>query len=193
MPTRNDRCTCPTASAVCDGPQPDCPVHGYADAAMRWLQMHPDQAPGRTITVSEISKAFGTEYVAWARLCLARIGITVVPDPEPTNVERLRALYMEWEREGPRTLAFAEWMDIRGVTAPGGDDPDTEHNRAWWIENANVNDAEDCEACVGDLCPVHHGIALGIEFVTKKIAALGGDPELFNSIPNPPKAPGGES
>lgn len=32
--TRNDRCTCPTASAVCDGPQPDCPVHGYADATM---------------------------------------------------------------------------------------------------------------------------------------------------------------
>ena len=34
MPTTTDRCTCPTASAVCDGPQPDCPVHGYADAIM---------------------------------------------------------------------------------------------------------------------------------------------------------------
>lgn len=34
MPTTTDRCTCPTASAVCDGPQPDCPVHGCADAIM---------------------------------------------------------------------------------------------------------------------------------------------------------------
>lgn len=94
---------------------------GMADV-LRWLDRNPEQVPGRTMTESEISKAFGPEYVAWARLCLARIGITVVPDPEPTNVERLRALYMEWEREGPRTLAFAEWMDIRGVTAPGDDD-----------------------------------------------------------------------
>lgn len=119
--TRNDRCTCPTASAVCDGPQPDCPVHGYADAAMRWLQMHPDQAPGRTITVSEISKAFGTEYVAWARLCLARIGVTVVPDPEPTNAEKI----IELMGKAPASLNrrdLPKWLDEAGVKAPGGDD-----------------------------------------------------------------------
>lgn len=127
MPTTTDRCTCPTASAVCDGPQPDCPVHGYADAAMRWLQMHPDQAPGRTITVSEISKAFGTEYVAWARLCLARIGVTVVPDPEPTNAQSLSKLLEEFAQlnascggeQGDHDLA--EFLDARGVRA-GSDD-----------------------------------------------------------------------
>lgn len=94
--------------------------------ALRWLDEHPEAVPSPpakpAITESEIAKAFGPEYVAWARMCLARIGVTVVPDPEPTNVERLRALYMEWEREGPRTLAFAEWMDIRGVTAPGSEE-----------------------------------------------------------------------
>lgn len=52
MPTTTDRCTCPTAPAVCDGPQPDCPVHGYADAIMsagryvdrrgrRWTETEP--------------------------------------------------------------------------------------------------------------------------------------------------------
>lgn len=98
----------------------------YCHEILRWLDEHPEAVPSPpakpAITESEIAKAFGPEYVAWARMCLARIGITVAPDPEPTNVERLRALYMEWEREGPRTLAFAEWMDIRGVTAPGGED-----------------------------------------------------------------------
>ncbi|VEW13537.1 Uncharacterised protein [Brevibacterium casei] len=54
----------------------------------------------RTITVSEISKAFGTEYVAWARLCLARIGVTVVPDPEPTNSQQMFADLEELTGDG---------------------------------------------------------------------------------------------
>lgn len=54
-----------------------------------WLRDPAEPMPVLTITESEISKAFGTEYVAWARLCLARIGVTVVPDPEPTNAELL--------------------------------------------------------------------------------------------------------
>lgn len=71
---------------------------------LNWLDRlaaeHPDQVPGRTMTESEISKAFGTEYVAWARLCLARIGITVVPDPEPTNAELLARDLDELNRDG---------------------------------------------------------------------------------------------
>lgn len=73
--------------------------------------------------------------------------------------------------------------DIREMN--GTEPTNAEHDSAWWIENANVNDAEDCEACEGDLCPVHHGIAVGFELVTKKIAALGNDPELFALIPDP--------
>ncbi len=164
------------------------------EGVLEWLDEHPDQVPGRTITESEISKAFGTEYVAFARLCLARICITVVPDPEPTDVEKITRLILENSTDmDPKFIA--EMLVENGVrpVKAGGDEPDAEHNRDWWVKNANVNDAEDCEACIDDLCPVHHGMAVGIEFVTKKIAALGGDPELFNSIPNPPKAPGGES
>ena len=108
--------------------------------------------------------------------------------------QRLEALiFKEWGDADDAqhiTDAIVAEFDL-GVKTPEGDEG-TDRGRAWWIENANVNDAEDCEACVDDLCPVHHGIALGIEFVTKKIAALGDDPELFNSIPNPPKAEGGD-
>ncbi|WP_240373097.1 hypothetical protein [Brevibacterium zhoupengii] len=63
----------------------------------------------------------------------------------------------------------------------------SEHDRDWWVEFANVNDAEDCEACEGDLCPVHYGISMGINLMAKKIAALGDDPELFALIPDPVK------
>lgn len=33
-PTTANRCTCPGASPICDGPQLDCPVHGDPDAIM---------------------------------------------------------------------------------------------------------------------------------------------------------------
>ena len=92
---------------------------------LEYLDAHPGQVPGRTITESEISKAFGPEYVAWARMCLARIGITVVPDPEPTNAEKLvddllgcHVAFSEREVD-----AIAGHLAERGWTkAPGGDD-----------------------------------------------------------------------
>lgn len=43
-----------------------------------------------------------------------------------------------------------------------------------------------------DQCPVHYGIAAGIDLATRKIAALGDDPELFARIPDQVTAPGGE-
>ena len=166
-----------------------------ADAkdVLEWLDDHPGQVPGRTITESESKDLFNTARrgLGYWPDALERTCITVVPDPEPTNAEKLNSIITEWGGFA-RDPGFGEWLDSCGVKAPGGDEPDAEHDRAWWVENANVNDAEDCEACGDDLCPVHHGIALGIEFVTKKIAALGDDPELFNSIPNPPKSPGGD-
>lgn len=78
------------------------------------------------MTESEISKAFGTEYVAWARLCLARIGVTVVPDPEPTNAEKLAALMYEADEKDHSSVPggwehVAEFLDRAGVIAPGGE------------------------------------------------------------------------
>ena len=153
------------------------------------------EVSGRTITESELSRKLVNvppyaHDAVWLRAVLYALGITVVP--EPADVEKITHLILENSSDmDPKFIA--EMLVENGVRPmrAGGDEPEDERDRAWWIDNANV-DAEDCEACgvEQDLCPVHHGIALGIEFVTKKIAALGDDPELFNSIPNPPKAPG---
>lgn len=130
---------------------------GVCDA-LRYLDSHPDQVPGRTakptVTVSEVTDVAGTAHADLVIRCIEYMDLaTVVPDEEPTNAE---------------------------------------HDRDWWVENANVNDAEDCEACEGDLCPVHYGISMGIDLMARKIAALGDDPELFALIPDPVKAPGGD-
>lgn len=59
--------------------------------ALRWLDEHPDQVPGRTITESdfhETADAHRNGGLGWEDLAI-RFGITVIPDPEPTNAERL--------------------------------------------------------------------------------------------------------
>ncbi|MCT2357062.1 hypothetical protein M3G54_01620 [Brevibacterium casei] len=92
-----------------------------------WVPV-PSSPAKPTITESEIAKAFGPEYVAWARLCLARIGVTVVPDPEPTNAEKLAEAITNAAHGvgiGSTTAnikAIAEHLDRLGVKAPGGDD-----------------------------------------------------------------------
>ena len=81
-----------------------------------------DQVPGRTITESEYSTV-----VEWAksyalngwkgRTVLAEVGITVVPDPEPTNAEKLEQLYRNWSQSTLNT-PFGEWANSVGVKAP---------------------------------------------------------------------------
>lgn len=181
----------------------------------RLIEEHPDQVPGRTITRSGYRdtlngavkvSGYGDDWERGFNTGLAVSGTKVIPGPEPTLLPSMpgATVKMRKHHQWVRTVT-GSWISTDGsildedgaqeIADEHGfevihDGVAADHDRAWWIENANVNDAEDCEACVGDLCPVHHGIALGIEFVTKKIAALGDDPELFNSIPNPPKAPG---
>lgn len=85
---------------------------------LEWLDEHPDQVPKRTITESQIAEAFGDEYHYWAKRRLSRIGITVVPDPEPTNAEKLERIWADWD---PTREGVWEFFDRRGVKAPGGD------------------------------------------------------------------------
>ena len=99
-----------------------------ADAAMRWLQMHPGQVPGRTITEQQLIQLWqvtveGRNIDDFAQE-LKDNGITVVPDPEPTNAEKLEALYDQWlESDAPACrVSFHQFMDDAGVKAPGGDD-----------------------------------------------------------------------
>jgi|SRR5699024_5235632 len=91
--------------------------------ALQWLDQNPDQVPGRTMTRSDMVEAFGEEYAEWATSRLARIGYTIVPDPEPTNAEKLDKIMEEWPgRATASDPTFGEYLHNRGVKAPGGDD-----------------------------------------------------------------------
>ena len=97
------------------------------EAALEYFDEHPGQAPGRTITESQIAEAFGDEYHYWAKRRLSRIGITVVPDPEPTNAEKLAkeilASFNKCEFDLESSFEqLAKALDARGVKAPGGDE-----------------------------------------------------------------------
>lgn len=102
------------------------------DAAMRWLQMRPDRAPGRAITEQQLIQLWqvtveGRSIDDFAQE-LKDNGITVVPDPEPeqTNAERLVEMIREngydIRHNGNRSgaVALALDLDSRGVRAPEG-------------------------------------------------------------------------
>ena len=107
-------------------------IHWDATVAdtLKWLDEHPDRAPARTITESELIQLWqvtveGRNIDDFAQE-LKDNGITVVPDPEPTNaellVEDLAGIYganLNWTAK----IAISEALAERGwVKAPGGDD-----------------------------------------------------------------------
>ena len=95
---------------------------------LRHLDIFPDQVPGRTITQSD--------YVAFKRdvfsgkilvdKIAARLGIAVIPDPEPTNAEKLAAS-IDMSSRGLVYLTeyqiaqLVKGLEEDGVKAPGGD------------------------------------------------------------------------
>ncbi|MGO3021937.1 MAG: hypothetical protein ACTIIH_01705 [Brevibacterium sp.] len=96
---------------------------------LEWLDEHPDQVPGRTITESEWSEYVNStngKYLAGADL-LEKAGITVVPDPEPTNAEKLAShvlritddLYIGLSQDDIDKIA--KWLDAQGVKVTGGE------------------------------------------------------------------------
>lgn len=91
--------------------------------ALCWLDAHLDQVPGRTITESEAHDlrkiAQYSDYPGFAG-ALSMRGVTVAPDSEPTNAEKLEAALLEaWD--GHRSMSdVADLLDLKGVTAPEG-------------------------------------------------------------------------
>ena len=102
---------------------------------LRWLDRNPDQVPGRTITEGEFDELVDALHQNWATPeyfsgvlydALIDLGITVIPDPEPTNAEKLvedlAGIYganLNWTAK----VAISEALTERGwVKAPGGDD-----------------------------------------------------------------------
>ena len=106
----------------------------YASVGMvlEWLDRHPDQVPGRTITESEFNAAVAMHesnrltHAEQVALILRRFGITVVPDPEPTNAEKLRADIDAFYGQSVAELAdghgLEHFLSKRGWTKAGGDD-----------------------------------------------------------------------
>lgn len=101
--------------------------------ALEYLDAHPDQVPGRTITESEYSaavdaakrvKGVSLDRLWWqGRAFLFHAGVKIVADPEPTNAEKLDKIMEEWPgRATASDPTFGEYLHNRGVKAPGGDD-----------------------------------------------------------------------
>lgn len=94
--------------------------------ALRWLDQHSDRVPGRTMTESEVVEVFEASKSGGGatRTALIRHGIKVVPDPAPTNVEKLVELIREAgydiRHNGKRSGSVKLAMDLHelGVTAP---------------------------------------------------------------------------
>lgn len=96
--------------------------------ALHWLDEHPDQVPGRTITLAdslaETEVFTPAARYAWVRGFEAAGGRII---PEPTNAEKLAEAITNAAHGvgiGSTTAnikAIAEHLDDAGVKAPGGD------------------------------------------------------------------------
>ena len=116
------------ASRISDDLEPTMAGEAYIRNSLRWLDQNRDQAPGRTITESELRVVAGRLFARWPDLGvfmghlqreLSDLGITHVPNP--TNFDRLEDLVDQW-RKGPQGKTLTQYPDEHGVKAPGGDE-----------------------------------------------------------------------
>lgn len=98
----------------------------YDMAEEGWVPV-PSSPATPTITESELRETimggsgFADAIRAGVTASLSRLGIEVVPDPEPTNAEKI----IELMGKAPASLNrrdLAKWLDEAGVKAPGDDD-----------------------------------------------------------------------
>lgn len=97
-----------------------------------WVPV-PSSPATPTITESELRETimggsgFADAIRAGVTASLSRLGIEVVPDPVPSNAERLAALMYEADEKDHSSISggwehVAEHLDRVGVTAPGGEE-----------------------------------------------------------------------
>lgn len=96
--------------------------------ALAYLDRYPDQAPGLTMTESELYAAanvagdsgeFDVEEFA------KQVGIAVTPAQEPTNAEKATADLEAWGMLRSGALELGPWLAGQGWTkAPGGESDD---------------------------------------------------------------------
>ena len=87
--------------------------------ALEYLDAHPDQVPGRTITESGCHALYHAAYYGAKafRGELEDQGFAFIADPEPTNAEKLEQLHQNWS-QSDRNPPFGEWADSVGILAP---------------------------------------------------------------------------
>lgn len=108
-----------------------CSDYGYGiEAALEYLDRFPDQVPGRTITESRyraFTDSASEEYQAGFSDGFFFADGCVIPDPEPTNAEKLEALLeggdinAQWGLRGGGVMfatELAHALDEAGVKAP---------------------------------------------------------------------------
>ena len=95
---------------------------GSVSMVLAYLDEHPERVPGRTMTVGEMDHKC-TTYGSAYETGFKQAGGQVVPDPEPTNAEKLEQLHQNWS-QSDRNPPFGEWADSVGIQAPEdwGDD-----------------------------------------------------------------------
>lgn len=87
--------------------------------ALRWLDQHSDRVPGRTITQSRfnaLSDQYHVRLYSFQHM-VDELGVIVVPDPEPTNAEKIEAALRRCNYAGGPEY-IAQQLDELGVTAP---------------------------------------------------------------------------
>src|SRR5699024_478366 len=99
-----------------------------AKVALQWLDEQREQVPGRTITEREVARVQQEviepprpmTFESMVGAVLDALGITVVPDPEPTDEELLagiiRNIYDWTSITSPELLA--KYLNTAGVTPP---------------------------------------------------------------------------
>ncbi|ASZ73369.1 hypothetical protein SEA_LUCKYBARNES_52 [Brevibacterium phage LuckyBarnes] len=97
---------------------------------LEWLDEHPDQVPGRTITQSRYAsekKDRSLTYMQGFHSAMVEFGGAVVPDPEPTDSQQM---FVDLEGmtgdgfllQGRHLEKIAKYLtDLGWTKAPGGD------------------------------------------------------------------------
>lgn len=92
---------------------------------LEWLDDHPELT-GRTITESRLAEVLADENWTFTPThyfrVFSRLGITIVPDPEATNLQRLTQAIRDWEQGRGTDEILARHLDAIGVRVPEADD-----------------------------------------------------------------------
>lgn len=105
------------ASRISDDLEPTMAGEAYICNALRWLDLHPDQVPGLTMTETEMEHKCAT-YGSSYETGFKQAGGVVIPPPLLTNSEKWQELLARYKDDATGLESFADWADRQGLKAP---------------------------------------------------------------------------